>query len=352
MRLAKGTEMSKVKKLKDIGELKILSWIHSELSGRTKSRDDVVLGVGDDAAVLKIEQTEQLVITVDSLVEGVHFSLDYFTPEDVGWKALAVNLSDLAAMFAKPVAVLVSLAMPSSLPFMWVKRFYRGMLEVANKFGVAVVGGDTSSSPSSIFISVSAIGVNSASVPLRSTAEVGDAVIATGTFGDSAIGLKLLREAGAQAVKRSRVLRRLAMRQLRPTPRVNEALVAASTGLCKCAIDVSDGLASDLSKIAQLSGVRICLWLEKIPISKEAIEASKRFSYSPLEMALTGGEDYELIMTTPKAYASSLCEAIEKECGTKCTIIGEVESGEPLVYGVDSNGKLIEVAGGYEHFVS
>ncbi|MFA4015576.1 MAG: hypothetical protein RUDDFDWM_000666 [Candidatus Fervidibacterota bacterium] len=341
-----------VKKLKDIGELKLLSWIYSKLGEQVRSRDDVVVGVGDDAAVLKVERTKQLVITVDSLVEGVHFSLDYFTPSDVGWKALAVNLSDLAAMFAKPIAALVSFAVPSSLPFMWVKKFYHGMFEVANEFGVAVVGGDTSSSPTNIFISVSVIGVNNADTPLRSAAEPGDAVIVTGTFGDSAIGLRVLKEVGTHAVRRSKVLRHLAMRHLRPTPRVNEGLTAASTGLCKCAIDVSDGLASDLTKIAKLSGARIRLWLEKIPMSKEAIEASKWFSYSPLEMALTGGEDYELIMTVPKAHATSLCKAIKKKCGTKCTIVGEVESGEPVVYGVDSNGKLVEVLGGYEHFVS
>ncbi|MCS7254248.1 MAG: thiamine-phosphate kinase [Armatimonadota bacterium] len=340
----------KKKMLKDVGEWGLLKWLYSEIGRHLCGRMDVAVGIGDDSAVVNVNGPIRIAITTDALIEGIHFERTYSTPYDLGWKALAVNLSDLAATFAEPIAAFVTVALPSDTTIAWVRQFYRGMIDLAERFDVAILGGDTSSSEDGIFISVSAIGRCGDKLPARSNAKPGSSVIVTGTLGESAIGLLALQRLGRETVMRSRTLKRLAERHLRPVPRLKEGLVALSTGLCECAIDVSDGLVSDLSRVAEMSGVRIRLWFENLPISPQAIEASKQLACSPLEMALYGGEDYELLMTIPTEYAHQVCNTIESSCKVKCSIIGVVEAGKPYVYGIDERGKHLRLAGGYEHF--
>lgn len=340
------------RELKDVGERNLLKWLCDELGRRFGYREDVAVGIGDDVAVLNLGDAKHIAITTDALVEGVHFEQAYATPYDLGWKALAVNLSDIAAMFAKPVAAFVTLALPSRTALNWVKQFYRGMIELAARFEVAILGGDTSSSECGIFISVSLVGWCKGKFPMRSNAKPGNLVIVTGTLGDSAIGLLALQRLGRKTVMRSKTLRWLAWRHLRPTPRVNEGLAVLSTGLCECAIDLSDGLVSDLGKVAEMSNVRICLSLESLPISQQAVNASKHLGCSPVEMALYGGEDYELAIIAPAESAHQICDAVESSCGVKCSIVGFAEAGEPGVYKVDERGKTVKLTGGYEHFKS
>ncbi len=338
--------------LRDVGEWGLLKWLYDELGKRFGDREDVAIGIGDDTAVLNIGAAKQIAITTDAIVEGVHFERAYATPYDLGWKALAVNLSDMAAMFSKPAAAFVSLALPCDIAVSWVHQFYHGMIELATNFGVAIVGGDTSSSEKGIFISVSVVGWCEGKLPRRSNAKPGDLIIVTGTLGDSAIGLLALQRFGRKAVMRSKPLRWLATRHLRPVPRVREGMTVLSTGLCECAIDLSDGLVSDLERVAEMSDVRICLSLESLPISQQAISASKLLNCSPIEMALYGGEDYELAMFVPAEHARHVCNAVESTCNVRCSIVGSAEAGKPGVYGIDEHGRLIKLVGGYEHFKS
>lgn len=340
------------RELKDVGEWGLLKWLYEKIGKHFGTKENVMVGVGDDAAVIDLGDGVKFAITMDALVEGVHFELSYVMPSELGWKALSVNLSDMAAMFAKPLAAFVTLALPSDTTFLWVRQLYRGMIELSNKFDVAILGGDTSRSNGGIFISACVIGKCGEKLPTRNAATPGELIIVTGTLGDSALGLLSLQKLGRKAAMRSEALKWLVKRHLQPMPRLNEGLTALATGLYGCAIDLSDGLASDLRRVAEMSSVRMCVWLDRLPMSTQAMQACKLFNRSPIEMALTGGEDYELVITASPDRAYELCEAIERACGTRCSIIGRVERGGPDVYGVDERGKHLELVGGYEHFKS
>ncbi len=233
--------------------------------------------IGDDCAVIKIGEKNYL-FSVDNFVEGVHFSQDYFSPEDIGWKALAVNISDIAAMAGEPLWVLVGLSLSKQIidKEAWVKGFYTGLNECAEKFGKPkVIGGDITASNSDTFISISIVG--KASQPLlRSTAKPGDKVCVTGKFGNSAYFLSQLGS-GAKWDK--------SQQHLRPEPRLKEAQGIFLNNTHGALMDTSDGLAQALYAIAEQSEVDIELDLDLIP----------RDSDVDLSLALYGGEDYELL---------------------------------------------------------
>src|SRR5512138_1372885 len=244
------------------------------------SGSGVLVGPGDDAAVVRAPPGEDLVATVDAVVEGVHFDAR-FAPADVGWKALAVNLSDLAAMGARPLHALVALGLPPGTPAATVAGIARGLGACARAHGTAIAGGNVTRA-SDLSVTVTVLGaVPEGRALLRAGARPGDLVAVTGTVGDAALG----RTPGAA--------RALALRQRRPTPRL--AAGRALAGIARAAIDVSDGLVQDLGHVCAASGVGARIGAADLPLSAAYRRAARRLA-DPLAAALGGGEDYELVV--------------------------------------------------------
>jgi thiamine-monophosphate kinase len=291
--------------------------------------DGVVLGVGDDAALLRPPFGELLAVTADALVEGVHFDRR-FDPRDVGWKALAVNLSDLAAMGARPLWALVALALPRSTPPARVDGIARGLGRCARQHGVAVVGGNVTRAQE---LSLTITAVGSTPRPMRRDgAQPGDAVMVSGTVGDAALGL---RPGAAPA---------LARRQRRPAPRL--VLGRALGRIASAAIDLSDGLAQDLGHLCEASGVGASLQLDALPLSA-AYRRATRGEADPWEAALSGGEDYELCVTVPPWRVRAALRAADR-AGTPLTVVGTVRSGRGVRI-VEPGGGLHPVRRGHDH---
>jgi thiamine-monophosphate kinase len=260
----------------------LLRWFRATLPPHKQ----LVLGAGDDAAVMKLTDGKQLVATTDTLMDGVDFRVAEHDPAQIGHKALAVNLSDLAAMAARPVAALVSLCLPQVGGESLAKKLYEGLLKTATKYNVAIAGGDTNSWNGPLVISVTALGeVTPGREWRRSGARPGDRILVTGSFGGSILG-----------------------RHLSVEPRVKEALWLAEHAEIHAAIDVSDGLSLDLSRVVEASGCGAAIDLNKVPISPASAQYAQqlRDGSTPLDHALSDGEDFELILAVPESEAARL----------------------------------------------
>lgn len=314
-----------------------------ELIGRYFDRrgaaPGVRLGIGDDAAVLEPPAGRALVAALDTLVEGVHFPAG-FAPADIGWRALAVNLSDLAAMGAEPLWALLGLTLPRAEPD-WLEGFAEGFFELAGAHGVTLVGGDTTRGP--LTVTVQLIGaVEPGRALRRAGARPGDLVCVSGTLGDAAAGLAALSQ---PAPSRRAAAQRLIERFRRPAPRV--ALGRALRGLASAAIDVSDGFAADLGHLCQASGVGASVDLSRLPLSDalSALHPGER----AWPHALGGGDDYELLFTLPPEHAGALPE-LGAALGVSLSRVGEVEREPGLrLRGREGRPYVLEHAG-YRHF--
>jgi thiamine-monophosphate kinase len=294
--------------------------------------DGVLLGVGDDAAILRPPRGEPLVATTDAVFEGVHFSRA-FTPADVGWKALAVNLSDLAAMGARPLWVLVALALPRATDPARIAGIARGIGACARAHGVAVVGGNVTRARQ-LSITVTAIGA--ARHPLRRDgARPGDAILVTGTLGEAALGL---RPGAAPALVR---------RQRRPTPRL--ALARRLAPFATACVDLSDGLVQDLGHLCAASGTGASVRLDELPLSAAYRRATRR-DRDPFRAALSGGEDYELCVTVPPRKVRAALAAA-RAVRTPLSVIGTVLPGRGIQV-VDGHGGLHAALAGHDHLAA
>jgi thiamine-monophosphate kinase len=274
------------------------------------------LGIGDDAATWPAAGDTVAVATTDMLVEGIHFRLDWTSAEDLGWKALAVNLSDLAAMGARPGRALVSVAIDANRRAL-VVEVARGLQSLANRTGTQVVGGDTVRSPGPLVINVALIGeADRARLLRRDAARVGDLVAVTGRLGAASAGLALLTERGPHL---EAAVDPLVAALHRPVPRLAAGAILARLGV-RCAIDISDGLASETHHLARASGVGIEVDLDRLPLTPAAVEALGR--QRAIDGALSGGEDYELLFTFDPALFHELLPALSVDGGM--TVVGTV----------------------------
>ena len=305
----------------------------ARIRARVATRADVVLGIGDDAALLAPPPGRQLVVTADTLNDGVHFPRGT-SPADVGWKALAVNLSDLASMGAEPAWCTLSLSLPQSDPA-WIEGFLDGFLDLAGQHDIALVGGDTTRGPLSI--AVTAMGLVEPGRALRRDgARVGDEVWVTGTLGDAAGGLALLDREAVPALR---------ARLDRPTPRV--AAGRALAGIATACVDVSDGLLADLGHVCARSHVAARIDVDALPASavlREAFGEADRIA-----LQASGGDDYELCFTAP-ADAGADIGAVSAQLGLRFTRIGRIVAGEG-VHPVDAKSQpWSSPRRGYDHF--
>lgn len=303
-------------------------------------RDDVITGIGDDGAVVRGQPGLELVCTTDMLVEGVHFP-ESTTAYAVGYKALAVNLSDLAAMGAQPAWATLALSMPAS-DLLWIKGFSEGFLDLAASHEVQLVGGDVSRGP--LVATVQLIGyANRNGALLRSAAVVGDDVFVSGQLGDACMGLRMIQgRVSLSAEVRGRIVRRLEF----PQPRVS--LGRSIAGLAHAAIDISDGLYSDLGHIAASSGVAAHIQLDAIPISGDLRERIAELGW---ETALCGGDDYELCFTAPERNARMIAE-VARQLDIAVTKIGRIESGQGVIVEAADGTKFTPRHKGHDHFAA
>ena len=295
------------------------------LTQRIPSHPRLLVGVGDDAAIVRLPDESHLVATTDMLMDGVDFELNRHEAQRIGRKALAVNLSDLAAMAAEPVAALVALALPRQGGESLAKSLYEGLLPLAAEFDCPIAGGDTNSWDGPLVISVTAFGA----VPperrwRRSGARPGDAILVTGSFGGSILG-----------------------KQFDFRPRVSEALWLADNAEIHAAIDVSDGLSLDLWRLCEASGCGAAVRTSTIPIAKAAGELAAQRGGSPLDHALGDGEDFELILAVPAEVATALVRS--QPLGVPLTEIGSfIAEPELIAFAPDLSMQPLPVRG-YEH---
>lgn len=308
--------------LADLGEFGLIERLARKLAALNVSpaAGSVPLAIGDDAALLQPPPGAEIVATADALIEEVHFRRDWSRPEDVGWKALAVNVSDLAAMGGRPLAALVTVALPTDVPVSWVDRFYRGLGDCAAEYGCPIVGGDTVRSPRHIAVSVTALGsVAAGRAVRRSGARVGDLICVTGVLGDSGAGLDLLQRGRGKTRKYAALLER----HRRPRPPVVAGSVLADAALPTAMMDLSDGLGSDLRHLAKAGAVGARIYTDRLPISDDARQAAKELGVDPTRWALFGGEDFELLFTVPADRFAEVPPTLGP-FGIVATIIGEI----------------------------
>jgi thiamine-monophosphate kinase len=307
----------------------------------------VIIGPGDDAAVIRPERGAFDVVTTDAQVEGVHFDRRFVPADAIGYRALAVNLSDLAAMGAWPRAALLSLALPPSLDVSHFEQLVDGVLAVATEHKVTLVGGNITQTSGPLTVDITAIGsVKPRRILTRAGARPGDEVYVTGTLGEAATGLQRLQAAaqtGLDWPSDSCVVR-----YLRPQPRVRAGMLLGRNRAASSCMDVSDGLADCVRQVAEASGVGITLDASAIPVSAEVREAQVRWGQNPLAPALSGGDDYELFFTVRPAHRGRLRAVFQQVGDLPITRIGVVTKGRNLLVR-DADGTR-PIPTGYQHF--
>jgi thiamine-monophosphate kinase len=333
-------------KLREIGEFGLIARIRSQIANPPSN---VVKGIGDDCAVSTISHGNRLVTTTDLLVEGIHFDLSFLTASELGRKSLAVNLSDIAAMGARPRFAFLSLAIPDRLSVEFLDGFLKGFLDFAAIHGVSLLGGDTSASPDRFFINVTLLGEGKGkSLVFRHGAKPGDDLYVTGTIGDSLLGLQIGKQKKKKALSPEETF--LLNRHLNPTPRVREGRIFAEKKLAHAMIDLSDGLLSDLGHICEESHVGATIYSHRLPLSDPLKVQTARIGASGWKIALRGGEDYELLFSaSPKKGPGILALGRKWPCGV--TWIGTIE---PQNKGIVIQGMQgpVDAANfrGYDHF--
>ena len=336
--------MNKAYSLSSLGEFGLIDRIRARFPQLAPPE----LGIGDDAALLTPSPGMQLVVSTDLLAEGVHFERSFGQLRLLGRKSLAVNLSDLAAMGAKPRWFFLSLAIPAGFPLDQIEAFLDGLAEQAADHGVLLAGGDTCGSKSGLVISVTIMGEQRPALLLqRSGARPGDDIWVSGTLGDSALGLQLLLASADK--KGDAAAECVVSRHLDPTPRCGLGQALAEAGLASAMIDVSDGLLADLGHLCHQSGCGAEIELRQIPRSASFDVVTAGESSLPWHLVVAGGEDYELCFTAPPARRDAILKTANS-AGIPVTVIGKVtDSGRVVAHLPD--GSIFQLsASGYTHF--
>lgn len=325
-------------------ELKLVKQVQKLANQHLSKTERISLHIGDDAAALTQNPDKLTLISTDALVEGVHFDLQYVCPEDLGWKALAVNLSDIAAMGGDPIGFTTSIAVPSVKSGIFLTRMYKGMLELARTSKTVLLGGDTSSSLGPVFLDVTILGdVKPTEILTRKGAQPGDKIFVTGELGVSAVGLELLR----RGMKSSSNVAHLVKQHLRPQPRNQVGRWLAKNHCASALIDLSDGLSTDLSHLCRASNVGAVIKSEEIPLPIVNSKIRSLVSRPLLDYALNGGEDYELLFSVPAKKEIQVPDQIE---GVSVKQIGYV-TDQPEIYLTYKDGQITSLLPkGFDHF--
>jgi len=318
----------------DISEFSLIKQYFSDL---TAQRDDVLLGIGDDCALLTCPPQQAVAVSIDTLVEGVHFFADV-CPKTLGHKSLAVGLSDLAAMGAKPAWFTLALSLPE-IDKDWLESFSTGLAELAVKHNIQLVGGDTTRGPLTISIQVHGV-VEPEQALKRSGAKEGDLIYVTGCLGDAGLALQTKLAPDEYPKLSESELEYVIARLEQPTPRIDVG--QKLQGIASAAIDISDGLAADLGHILKRSQVGAKIELDKLPLSAPLKKLSDSHA---TKLALSSGDDYELCFTVPVAHQ----QLLDSRLGNQCTCIGVIDKQAGLRFFMNNQETIIK-EGGYDHF--
>ncbi|MDD5398753.1 MAG: thiamine-phosphate kinase [Dehalococcoidia bacterium] len=330
-------------RIAEIGEFglitKIAALIDEISDGQSPARRDLLLGIGDDAAAWKSPGGIEL-ITTDILVEEVHFDFAYTDWKNLGWKSMAINISDINSMGGRPRYALVSLALPGRGEAGDVLDLYRGILEISNTFGIAVAGGNISASDK-VVINITLTGLAEGNIMTRSSAQPGDLVAVFGFPGLSSAGRKALSQFIDLDADALRIFKNA---HIRPSPDFNNGPLLASLGV-KTAIDISDGLAADLTHICMASGVAATLHLNNLPVHPLL---TRYFGRDSLKMCLAGGEDYQLLLTA----APDVLKRVNSALDQAPVVIGEITEGQPYAVSLlDEAGNPVHIDfSGWDHY--
>lgn len=332
-------------KLKKIGEFGLIELIRKKIYTQDKR---VILNIGDDAAILRSPADKLLIFTTDTLMEKVHFDLRYCSFKDVGWKSMAANLSDIAAMGGVPIAGLVSLGIPERKKVENILELYTGMKRLCSKYKCPVAGGDIFTSLKGLVITISMIGeVEKKLYKTRTGARTGDLICVTGDLGGAEAGLKYLKKysgRGKISLKNSAI-----KKHLLPYPRIEETRLLVMNLKISSMIDISDGLSSDLHHICEESEAGALIYADKIPISRNTIKVCKLLNLLPLNTALNSGEEYELLFTLSPNEEKKLKKIARGEF--KVSKIGEIRDKKKGVKILDHTGRIKNLKkSGYTHF--
>ncbi len=336
--------------LTQLGEFGFIGKIDRLLTAKSAS---VHQGIGDDCAVYEERGGKRYVASTDALIETVHFKLTTTTPEQLGMKCISVNVSDVAAMGAVPQNALISLGIPRTISYAFLKRFYRGINRACSAYGIQLAGGDTVSSPKHLFINITIFGEGkSKRIFYRSGAKPRDAILTTGFLGDSALGLKIL-SSPRRAWKLSKADRRyLTERHLNPSARSREGQKLADSSLrVTSMIDISDGLIQDLKHLCVASGTGAMIDSTQLPLSPAFRRVCAANKLNPWELALSGGEDYELLFTLNPLDVKKINQLFDKT-HSGVVPIGEMTSlpGALFLKDLEGRPKSVKNLTGYQHF--
>ncbi len=338
--------------LKKLGEFGLIDRFHSHLKYRSPK---LKLGIGDDCAVYSSKAGTYEIVSTDALIETVHFDLKLTTPRLLGRKALAVNISDIAAMGGVPRLAFIAIGIPNSLSLKFLDDFYKGINRICVEHKIELAGGDTVASPKHLFINITIIGeVAKNKLMTRSGARPGDSIFVTGTPGESALGLKLLASKRKKWKGSERLKKQVIRSHLDPVPRLTESqLLAKSKARVTSMIDISDGLVQDLFHICEAAKVGAVLneeWLPKSPALRRLTSVN---NLNLIDFVLAGGEDYELLFTLKNEDARKISRQFE-HAKTPVTRIGEITSQSGKVVLQKENGKIepLQKNMGFNHFRS
>ncbi len=326
-------------KIGKIGEFGLIDLIRKQVLVKDKR---VVVNVGDDAAVVRSTANRLLIFTTDTLVEKIHFDLNYFTFEDIGWKAMAANLSDVAVMGGLPAYALVSIGLPKSMRAEDVLSIYKGASKIARRYGCKIIGGDTTLVPRELFVSIALLGeVEKEFVITRGGAKKGDLICVTGNLGEAQAGLEILKAHGRHNLS-------LVRKHLRPQPRINESRILTRNLKVNSMIDISDGLSSDLFHLTEESRLGAIIYEQHIPISSKCLKLASLLNKSPISWALSSGEEYELLFTVNQKDRNKI-DRIKKE--VEVTVIGEmVDKGQGVRFANELGKRKKLAKTGFVHF--
>lgn len=332
-----------MKTLSDVGEFGLINKLIAKYSAEEKG----VLGLGDDCAVISINSKQSRLVTTDLLIENVHFLKDKITPFTLGYKSLAVNFSDIAAMGGYPQEIYISAGFPENLPLDWIYEFYNGIHQLAEKYDARLMGGDTTKSPKAIVINILVNGlINTENIKLRSQAQIGDAICLNHTIGDSAAGLRILLD----DMDINSDIKPLVTAHNHPEAKIYEGKWLGKHKDVHAMLDVSDGIGSDLMRLIERSKVGMQIDLDKLPLSDELQKAAHKYGWDLFDLAVNGGEDYCLLFTVANNKLAEVKSNYEQKFQTALFSIGRVKEKSYGLQFVRKGQELDMVGAGFDHF--